>query len=59
VLGRAYQLDLDLASGVESVAGEASRLSTALRPALTGMLAAVDALDQRMTERESILRAIK
>jgi hypothetical protein len=63
VLARVYALDLSLLDGVEAVrtAAEAARAAgpDGLRAAGPTVTAAVDALDARLTERESILRGVR
>jgi hypothetical protein len=62
VLARIYELDLSLLDGVEAVraAAEAARGAgpATLRPAVQAMAGAVDRLDERLTEREAILRGV-
>ena len=62
VLARVYTLDLSLLDGVEAVraATEAARAAApdGVRPGLSAAIAAMDALDARLTERESILRGL-
>jgi hypothetical protein len=50
VLGRVYEFDLGLLAGVDAVAAAADAKA---------MTAAVDAIDQRLAEREAILGGIK
>jgi hypothetical protein len=62
VLARVYELDLSLLEGVEAVRGatEAARGASApgVRPAVQAATGAVDQLDERLTEREAILRGV-
>ena len=62
VLARVYELDLSLLDGVEAVraATEAARGASApgVRPAVQAATGAVDQLDERLTEREAILRGV-
>jgi hypothetical protein len=61
-LGRVYDLDLGLLEGVEAVrtAAEAARAggSAGAGPAARAVTSAVDRIDERLTERESILRGV-
>jgi hypothetical protein len=57
VLGRVYHFDLELLGGVDSVLAAASFAST--RPeAIRETITALDALDDRLAEREAILSGI-
>jgi len=62
VLARVYELDLSLLEGVEAVraATEGARGAGAagVRPAVQAATGAVDRLDERLTEREAILRGV-
>src|SRR5207237_161311 len=62
VLARVYELDLSLLDGVEAVraATEAARGASApgVRPAVQAATGAVDQLDERLTERDAILRGV-
>jgi hypothetical protein len=51
MLARVYEFDLSLLAGVDAV--------RAARPDLAAMLAALDALDARLAERETILGGVK
>ena len=57
VLGRVYHFDLELLDGVDSVISAAASAST--RPeAIRETITALDALDDRLAEREAILSGI-
>jgi hypothetical protein len=62
VLSRVYEFDLSLLGGVEAVraATEAARAAgpDGVRPALQAAAEAVARLDERLTEREAILRGV-
>jgi hypothetical protein len=57
-LERLYQYDLGLIADVAAVRGAAAARGDA-KVAVTGMLAAVDALDTRLADREQILSGIR
>jgi hypothetical protein len=62
VLARVYELDLSLLEGIEAVraATEAARgtVPAGIGPAVRAATGAVDRLDERLTERETILRGV-
>jgi hypothetical protein len=62
VLARVYEFDLSLLDGVEAVraATEAARAAgpDGVRPALQAVAEAVARLDERLTERDAILRGV-
>jgi hypothetical protein len=62
VLARVYEFDLSLLDGVEAVhaATEAARAAgpDGVRPAVQAVVGAVDRLDERLTERDAILRGL-
>jgi hypothetical protein len=62
VLSRVYEFDLSLLDGVEAVraATEAARAAgpDGVRPALQAVAEAVARLDERLTERDAILRGV-
>jgi len=60
-LEQVYQFDLALAGGVDLVRGKgAEAVSAADKPgAVRGLIQEIDALDQKLTERESILSGIR
>ena len=61
-LGRVYQFDLALLQGVEEVraaAEAAAGAASGLGGAVQKMIAALDALDTRLAEREAILGGMK
>jgi len=57
-LERVYQFDLGLISDVNAVLGAAAARGDA-KLAVTGVIAAVDALDTRLADREQILSGIR
>jgi hypothetical protein len=63
MLGRVYQFDLDLINDVEGVQAAAMQASGAAaadtKPALTALVARIDAADAHLNEREEILSGIK
>ena len=62
-LARVYELDLSLLEAVEAVRGAADAVRAAapgdLRPAAQGAVAALDALDARLDDREAILKGVQ
>jgi hypothetical protein len=60
-LARVYEFDLGLAGDVDGVraAGTAAAQAAEPRTALQEIIGRVDALDARLSERESVLRGIK
>lgn len=57
-LERVYQFDLGLIADVQAVKGAADAGGDA-KPALSGFIAAVDALDEHLADREQILSGIR
>jgi hypothetical protein len=58
LLARVYQFDLDLLGGVDAALGAAADAAT--RPdGVRDMIASLDALDQRLADREAILSGIQ
>jgi hypothetical protein len=60
-LEQVYQFDLALVDGVDLVRGKAAEAaqSTDVPGALRGLVQEIDALDQRMNERETLLSGIR
>ena len=61
VLARVYQFDLGLVEDVEAVRTAAAEATSAPDPraALQDLIGRIDALDARLSERESVLRGVK
>jgi hypothetical protein len=61
VLARVYEFDMGLAGDVDGVwaAGTAAAQAAEPRTAVQDIIGRVDALDARLSERESVLRGIK
>ncbi len=61
-LGRVYEFDVALGQGIESVRVAANSLAAAggdLRGALSGLIAQIDTLTAKITEREQILSGVR
>jgi len=62
LLARVYEFDMALVDGIDAVgsaAGQAGSDPAAAKPGVQSMIAAIDALDARMTDREAILGGLK
>ena len=62
VLARVYQFDMGLledVDGVRAAAAAAASSPAPPRPALQDLIGRIDALDARLSERETILRGVK
>jgi predicted transcriptional regulator len=61
ILARVYQFDMGLVEDVEGVRAAAAAAAQAAEPraSLQDLIGRIDALDARLSERESVLRGIK
>jgi predicted transcriptional regulator len=61
ILARVYQFDMGLVEDVEGVRAAAAAAAQAVEPraSLQDLIGRIDALDARLSERESVLRGIK
>ncbi len=61
VLARVYQFDMGLVEDVDGVRGAAAAATQSAepRPALQDLIGRIDAVDARLSERESVLRGVK
>ena len=58
-LARVYAFDLSLVEGVDAVSAALGRLSSEGAAGVTAAIAEMDALDARVTDRETLLRGIQ
>ena len=58
-LARVYAFDLSLVEGVDAVSAALGRLSAEGAAGVTAAIAEMDALDARVTDRETLLRGIQ
>ena len=58
-LARVYAFDLSLVEGVDAVASALGRVAAEGPAAVTAAIAEMDALDARVTDRETLLRGIQ
>jgi hypothetical protein len=58
-LARVYAFDLSLVEGVDAVAAALGRAAAEGPPAVAAAIAEMDALDARVTDRETLLRGIQ
>lgn len=61
MLGRLYQFDLESLAGVASISGAASALGSGVptKAEVQALVARIEAFDDRLNDREAILRAVK
>ena len=59
VLARAYAFDAALVDGVDAITASLGRAGAEGPPAVTAAIAEMDALDARVTDRETLLRGVQ
>jgi precorrin-4 methylase len=61
ILGRLYQFDLESLAGVATISGAASALGSGVptKAEVQAVVARIEAFDDRLNDREAILRAVK